>query len=117
MPLTKKGEKILANMEEQYGAKEGEKVFYASANKGTITGVHGKSDDTDDPNAVRLFGPFPAQAGENRPVDPDKFQDNIAPGTGELAGEIVQVLPDNISAKTINEENRKFWRSAGGEQT
>ncbi len=43
MPLTKKGNKILANMEKEYGAKKGKEVFYASANKGTIKGVHGKS--------------------------------------------------------------------------
>ena len=47
MPLTAKGKKILANMKRQYGAKKGEDVFYASENKGTITGVakgksHGK---------------------------------------------------------------------------
>ena len=43
MPLTEKGKKILAQMKKKYGAKKGEQVFYASANKGTITGVHGKS--------------------------------------------------------------------------
>lgn len=40
MPLTAKGEKILANFKKEYGEKEGEKNFYASANAGTITGVH-----------------------------------------------------------------------------
>ena len=40
MPLTPKGEKIKAAMERQYGSKKGTSVFYASANKGTITGVH-----------------------------------------------------------------------------
>jgi|TARA_R100001129_G_scaffold72848_1_gene49635 hypothetical protein len=39
MPLTKKGKKIKAAMEKQYGKKEGKTVFYASANKGTIKGV------------------------------------------------------------------------------
>lgn len=39
MPLTAKGEKIKGAMEEQYGEEKGEKVFYASKNKGTITGV------------------------------------------------------------------------------
>lgn len=39
MPMTKKGKKIMSAMKKEYGAKEGEKVFYASANKGTITGV------------------------------------------------------------------------------
>ena len=39
MPLTDKGQKILGSMKEQYGSKKGESVFYASANKGTITGI------------------------------------------------------------------------------
>jgi len=39
MPLTKKGAKIKKAMEEQYGDKKGESVFYASKNKGTISGV------------------------------------------------------------------------------
>lgn len=38
MPLTAKGEEILAAMKKEYGA-EGERVFYASRNAGTITGV------------------------------------------------------------------------------
>jgi hypothetical protein len=39
MPLTNKGESILSGMEKEYGAKKGEEVFYASRNKGTISGV------------------------------------------------------------------------------
>lgn len=39
MPLTKKGKKIMNAMKKEYGKKEGEKVFYASKNKGRITGV------------------------------------------------------------------------------
>ncbi|MDD4985856.1 MAG: hypothetical protein PHQ43_08710 [Dehalococcoidales bacterium] len=42
MPLTKKGQKIKKEMEEQYGKKKGERVFYASINKGTIKGAHKK---------------------------------------------------------------------------
>lgn len=41
MPLTKKGQKILREMKKEYGAKKGTQVFYASANKGKIKGVHG----------------------------------------------------------------------------
>lgn len=40
MPLTKKGHSIMRSMVEKYGAKKGKRVFYASENKGTITGVH-----------------------------------------------------------------------------
>ena len=39
MPLTTKGKKIMKSMKGQYGKKEGEKVFYAARNKGTIKGV------------------------------------------------------------------------------
>lgn len=40
MPLTDKGKKIKRSMKKQYGSKRGEQVFYASQNKGTITGTH-----------------------------------------------------------------------------
>jgi hypothetical protein len=39
MPLTPKGKKILSNMESEYGAKKGKSVFYASINKGKVTGA------------------------------------------------------------------------------
>ena len=39
MPLTDKGRKIKKAMEKQYGKERGERVFYASENKGTIKGV------------------------------------------------------------------------------
>lgn len=40
MPLSKKGKKIMGAMKEQYGSEKGERVFYASKNKGTISGVN-----------------------------------------------------------------------------
>lgn len=42
MPLTPKGRKIMKAMEKEYG-KDAKKVFYASRNKGTITGVDPES--------------------------------------------------------------------------
>lgn len=39
MPLTAKGRKILRNMEREYGLVKGKAVFYASINKGLITGA------------------------------------------------------------------------------
>jgi hypothetical protein len=39
VPLTEKGEKIKGSMERQYGKEKGEQVFYASKNKGKISGV------------------------------------------------------------------------------
>jgi len=44
-PLTMKGQKILAAMKKVYGEEKGEQVFYASKNKGTISGVDGKTKD------------------------------------------------------------------------
>lgn len=40
MPLTEKGRKIKAAMVEQHSKEKGERIFHASANKGTISGVH-----------------------------------------------------------------------------
>lgn len=42
MPLTKKGRKIKAAMQAEYGKEKGERVFYASANSGRIKGVEPK---------------------------------------------------------------------------
>lgn len=43
MPLNKKGKEIMAAMHKQYGAEKGKEVFYASRNKGTISGVDPES--------------------------------------------------------------------------
>jgi hypothetical protein len=45
MPLTKKGKKIMKNMKKQYGKEKGDRVFYASANKKRIKGVHAEDID------------------------------------------------------------------------
>jgi len=42
MPETAKGKKIKAAMIKKYGKKKGTQVYFASANKGTIKGVHKK---------------------------------------------------------------------------
>ena len=39
MSLTSKGRKIMSSMKKEYGSKRGESVFYASRNKGKISGV------------------------------------------------------------------------------
>jgi hypothetical protein len=39
MPLSRKGRKIKKAMEKEYGTKKGERVFYASENKGKIRGL------------------------------------------------------------------------------
>lgn len=42
MPLTDRGRKIMASLKKQYGAKKAKKIFYASKNKGKISGVDKK---------------------------------------------------------------------------
>ena len=39
MPLTKKGKKIMASMQAEYGKEKGQRVFYAMANSGKLKGV------------------------------------------------------------------------------
>lgn len=46
MPLTKKGKKIKRKMRQTYGKEEGDRVFYASQNAGTIEGTHKKKGKT-----------------------------------------------------------------------
>jgi 8-oxo-dGTP pyrophosphatase MutT (NUDIX family) len=46
MPLTKKGEEILAKMTSEYGEEKGKEVFYASRNSGKITGVDSAEPET-----------------------------------------------------------------------
>jgi hypothetical protein len=57
MPLTPKGEEIKENMQKEYGPKKGESVFYASANKGTIKGVHNDRSDQMSNDAPYVSGP------------------------------------------------------------
>lgn len=49
MPLTDKGQKIMSSMKAQYGDKKGESVFYASRNKGRISGVERKGASQNNP--------------------------------------------------------------------
>ena len=54
MPKTAKGRKIMASMRKTYPTKKkAEEVFFASANKGTITGVHKKRKPAKRKPAVR----------------------------------------------------------------
>lgn len=48
MPLTGKGEKILSNLEKEYGDKKAKEVLYAGKNKGTFAGI-----DSDKPKHWR----------------------------------------------------------------
>jgi hypothetical protein len=57
MPLTSKGSEIKRAMSKEYGPAKGEEVFYASRNKGTISGVDAadRADEDLSPRALRLL--------------------------------------------------------------
>lgn len=63
MPLTSKGEKIMKNMQEEYGPKKGKEVFYASANKGTIAGVHDVTEPKPATGPMSTSGPVGRSEG------------------------------------------------------
>jgi len=92
VPLTPKGQKILANMQKQYGsAKKAKSVFYASANAGKITGVHHSPDRYDDTGT----GPIPARReyhGE---------QDGLPPDAGKKGTPAGGTDSPRVSSKTL----------------
>jgi len=70
VPLTRKGSEILQAMQREYGAKKGTSVFYASANKGTISGVHQTHHQPVTNSPFHSLRP-PAPEGANKAGDKD----------------------------------------------
>lgn len=71
MPLTEKGKEIESAMEQRYGAKKGESVFYASKNAGKITGVdsvpeHRGVSDADLSARTRATPEYKASVGRHK---------------------------------------------------
>jgi hypothetical protein len=66
MPLTAKGNEIRSAMEKQYGTEKGKQVFYASKNKGTISGVDADAQVTSawDPTTEKVPHPY----GKDNPI-------------------------------------------------
>lgn len=97
MPLTSKGEKIQAAMKEQYGSEKGEQVFYASRNKGRITGVDAKSDTI-------AMGALPKADGKKAKGDAE-YSSAMTPAEWELRRKQVSgEVPGGTTAAT--ERNR-----------
>lgn len=84
MPKTAKGRKIHTAMVRQYGKAKGEKVFHASKNKGTITGVE-KRKDRPMPKNMRRAAPKPGAAKSKR-ASSGKGGMRQAPGNPRNAG-------------------------------
>src|ERR1700728_667907 len=73
MPLSAKGSKIMAAMRKQYGEKEGTSVFYASKNKGNISGVDGSTRDGQDPQNQAIMDALMKRLGGKKPNVKDSF--------------------------------------------
>src|SRR5208282_2315602 len=98
MPLTEKGEKIEGNMENEYGAKKGESVFYASKNAGTIKGVdEGEEMPGMDPGEMAA-DPGSSPMGDARDAEP------------ELMGEFKVAGPPGLTLAQINADADALWK-------
>lgn len=127
MPLTKKGQKIMSAMTAQYGSKKGKQVFYASANKGTITGVekmaYGKKpthSSPADPDIKRAM-----MGGHSQSVK-ENYSHSVPQGDKFQSGAGFKVIPDNganamsygkrkvASSPMMRPQSaRKSWRARG----
>src|SRR5262252_7645615 len=135
MPLTDKGQKILKSFKEQYGEEKGTSYFYASKNKGTISGVDTR-DISSEPEVYtprpqpELTGVIPTEeagykTGDEEP-EPDVATTEAYP-TGntivgsenepkaalEAADAAFGVLVGDQSLKGWNDRNRRFYDQGG----
>lgn len=92
MPLTSKGEEIKRNMEKEYGKAKGESVFYASKNKGTISGVDGVGMECDDEPAVSPYYGDPV-------IDPTQTSSGTMMMPDSIGAQPSSSVPDSIGAQ------------------
>lgn len=121
-PLTSKGNKILSAMEDQYGEKKGKQVFYASRNKGTISGV-----DAADQTLTERFKMLPGglqviDLHTGKAIDIDhalRVLGADAEASWETIHEAVAGKADdpNALASWIKDRNDPGWRSRGDAMT
>lgn len=91
MPLTEKGATIKKAMQERYGSEKGEEVFYASKNKGTITGV-----DQGAPSPIAAQSPTPIMPSVTGVGVPSGLTSGIDPRTGQSPPFVDQGPPREI---------------------
>jgi hypothetical protein len=118
MPLTEKGEKIKGAMVKKYGPEKGEQVFYASKNKGTITGVdderipleEGKSKETVSRNTNKLIekGHNPEAAAGIAQRQASKSKDDDAQHMG-FSGSEAEPIKKLVSQCDALERRMDFW--------
>lgn len=113
MPLTSKGEEIRGAMQEEYGAKRGEEVFYASRNVGTITGVDAMAEKEDQPkyNAEAVqkeINKDPRIKGKEAKAIHGLLRGRDDLPEAHMGG---SALPPAVTAGEVAAANRKFWEN------
>lgn len=99
MPLTSRGQEIKGAMQEQYGEKKGEQVFYASKNAGTIKGV-----DEGEANSSVMPDPGSAPMGDTtRDYDPEAMGEFKTAGPPGLTLAQVQADADALWKRQYND--------------
>lgn len=99
MPLTGKGREIMSSMtappsQGGYGKKKGEQVFYASRNKGTITGV----EDADDRRLSRMMDACMMEDRRSRARDAVSGLNTKCPDCGQRFEDGIDSFPTHNAA-------------------
>lgn len=118
MPLTEKGQTILANFKKQYGEEKGEQYFYAAKNKGTVKGVDSAEEGALVPVPRRnpeVTGTMPTEQGGYK-VNEDLIGQTGVPATRppETHVYIEDGMGRPVGNQTIrdmNVANRNFWKN------
>ena len=100
MPLNKKGKKIMKAMKKQYGADEGEAVFYASKNKGVIDNVERKA------LGGKVAKKFPDLTGDGKVTQADILKGRGVKGFKE--GKTVKASNRQKAQKQRDKQARKL---------
>ena len=90
MPLNAKGNKIMGNMEKEYGPEKAKRVFYASINAGKIKGVEPKKKAKG--GGTREDPTFPGPFSED-------YDDLYEPSDE----------PTSVRLKRMEQKNRDYW--------
>jgi Uncharacterized protein conserved in bacteria (DUF2213) len=85
VPLTAKGEKIMASLVEQYGEAKAKRIFYAGKNSGRFTGVDNETGDSVEPPVSRAL---PCEAIPSPALPRLAVPSQTAPGGCVVADEI-----------------------------
>ena len=114
MPLTAKGKKIEAALQERYGEKRGTSILYAGKNKGTFTGIDGTTiEDLNNKDQLAGIASYAARSvGQSLGTTAMK---SIGGGSGSGAMIGATMLSPMTSTPTASQaqENAVMGRPAG----